>query len=328
VPVTPEQLSATIVDVLTRCPTRVRSRCPTACRDGDVERPRQKEHGDYATNVALQLAKKAGMNPREVAELVAARLGEPTASPRSTSPARASSTSPSRPAPRARSPPQIVAAGAAYGSSDAGRAAVNLEFVSANPTGPLHLGHTRWAASATRSAGSSRHRRRGHPRVLLQRPRRPDRPVRRVAARRARKGEPTPEDGYGGEYIDEIAAAVEAAPRRLRPADEEEAQEVFRREGVELMFEEIKRASHDFGVDFDVYFHELSCTSRAASSGDRAAAELGHVYEKDGALWLRTTDFGDDKDRVLIKSDGEPTYFAGDLAYYLDKRERGFDRCI
>ena len=148
------------------------------------------------------------------------------------------------------------------------------------------------------------------------------------------KGEPTPEDGYGGLYIDEIAAAVladvaaDGEPDPLSLPDEQ-AQEVFRARGVERMFAEIKVSLHDFGADFDVFFHENDLYTSGAV--DRAVArlrQLGRIYEQDGATWLRTTDVGDDKDRVVIKSDGQAAYIAGDLAYYLDKRERGFDRVV
>ena len=142
-------------------------------------------------------------------------------------------------------------------------------------------------------------------------------------------GRDVPEDGYGGSYIEEIALAVMSQVPGVLDLPEDEAQEVFRARGVELMFSEIKQSLHDFGVDFDVYFHENSLHKSGAVQ--RAVARLreqGHIFEQDGAIWLRTTDFGDDKDRVVIKSDGVPAYISGDLAYYLDKRERGFDRVI
>jgi arginyl-tRNA synthetase len=143
------------------------------------------------------------------------------------------------------------------------------------------------------------------------------------------KGEPAPEDGYGGEYVDEIAKQVIAKEPGVLGLDDEQAQEVFRSVGVDLMFEEIKSSLHDFRVDFDVYFHENHLHMTGAV--ERAIARLterGNTYEADGALWLRTEQFGDDKDRVLVRSNGMPAYLSGDLAYYLDKRERGFDRCL
>ena len=143
------------------------------------------------------------------------------------------------------------------------------------------------------------------------------------------RGEDAPEDGYGGQYISDIAATIIAKHPDVLALPEAEALETFRAEGVELMFAEIKESLHDFGVDFDVYFHENDLhESGAVERAINRLQELGMMYEKDDATWLRTSDFGDDKDRVVIKSDGQPAYISGDLAYYLDKRERGFDRCI
>jgi arginyl-tRNA synthetase len=144
------------------------------------------------------------------------------------------------------------------------------------------------------------------------------------------KGLPAPEDGYGGAYIEEIANQVIAkSGKDILSLPDDQAQEEFRSVGVELMFEQIKQSLHEFGVDFDVYFHENSLhESDAVNKAIAKLRELGHVFDQDGAVWLRSTEFGDDRDRVIIKSDGNAAYIAGDLAYYLDKRERGFDRCI
>ena len=146
----------------------------------------------------------------------------------------------------------------------------------------------------------------------------------------AARNQPAPEDGYAGAYIDEIAKQVVAGTAvDVLGLPDEEAQEAFRSEGVNLMFAEIRESLHEFGVDFDVYFHENSLYESGAV--EKAIERLkagGHMFEADGALWLRTTTFGDDRDRVVLKSDGEAAYIAGDLAYYLDKRSRGFDRCI
>ncbi len=300
-----------------------------------VERPRQREHGDWATNIALQLAKKAGVPPRQLAELLAARLRstEGVASVDIAGPGFLNIRLEAGAAGElART---IVDAGAAYGRGDAEAGKkVNLEFVSANPTGPIHIGGVRWAAvgdslaRVLEAAGAEVTREyyfNDHGAQI-------DRFARSLLARA--KGESAPEDGYGGQYIQEIADAVLADvaaaggpdPRTLPDA---EAQEVFRAIGVERMFGEIKAALHGFGVDFDVFFHED--TLHESGAVDRAVARLreaGHVFESDGATWLRTTDFGDDKDRVIIKSDGDAAYIAGDIAYYLDKRERGFDEVI
>jgi len=300
-----------------------------------VERPRQREHGDWATNVALQLAKKAGTTPRALAEDLAARLGATpgVAKVDVAGPGFLNITLDAAAAGElARA---VVEAGPLYGRGDAEAGTrINLEFVSANPTGPIHIGGVRWAAvgdslarilqasgaDVTREYYFNDHG------VQI------DRFARSLLANA--RGQEAPEDGYGGQYIEDIANAVVADavaagdpdPRELPDA---QAQEVFRSRGVERMFGEIKQSLHEFGVDFDVYFHEDSLHESGAV--DKAIARLrdaGHMFEQDGATWLRTTEFGDDKDRVVIKSDGEAAYIAGDIAYYLDKRERGFDDVI
>ena len=225
----------------------------------------------------------------------------------------------------------IVDAGQAYGAGEALTGVrMNLEFVSANPTGPIHLGGARWAAVGDSLArilqaqGADVTREyyfNDHGSQI-------DRFARSLLA--AHHGEPAPEDGYGGDYIGDIAARVvaEHGPG-LDDLPRDRQQEVFRRIGTELMFAEIRDRLHAFGVDFDVYFHEDSLHESAAV--DRAIArlrDLGHVYEADGATWLRTSTFGDDKDRVIIRSSGEPAYISGDLGYYLDKRERGFEQNV
>ena len=293
-----------------------------------VERPRSREHGDWATNVALQLAKRAGVPPRQLADLLASRLSQvdgvksvDVAGPGFLNVVLDAAAA----GELART---IVEAGREYGRSRT-RAdeQLNLEFVSANPTGPLHLGAVRWAAvgdslarilEATGAQVSREYYFNDHGAQI-------DRFARSLLARA--KGEPAPEDGYGGEYIAEIAAQVlERVPDALSRDD---AQEAFRAEGVDLMFAEIKRSLHEFGVEFDTYFHEndLHASGAVERAIDRLR-EKDNVYEAEGALWLRTTPFGDDKDRVVIKSDGKPAYISGDLAYYLDKRERGFDRVV
>ncbi|HEX7744014.1 MAG TPA: arginine--tRNA ligase, partial [Micromonosporaceae bacterium] len=224
----------------------------------------------------------------------------------------------------------IVEAGSEYGRSDrlAGQK-INLEFVSANPTGPVHIGGVRWAAVGDalsrllRATGAEV----GTEYYFNDAGSQIDRFARSLLA--AAKGEPTPEDGYGGAYIAEIADEVVARRPDVLDRDEAAAQEVFRVEGVALMFDEIRSALAQFGVQFDTYFNEKDLHDRGEL--DLALARLreqGHVYETEGATWLRTTDFGDDKDRVLRKSNGEWTYFAADCAYYLDKRERGYDRIV
>ena len=224
----------------------------------------------------------------------------------------------------------VLAAAGDYGHcADLADQNINLEFVSANPTGPIHIGGTRWAAvgDALGRLLSTQGARVTREYYFNDHGAQIDRFARSLVA--AAKGEPAPEDGYAGTYINDIAAAIMAqAPDALSlPADQQ--QETFRSIGVDLMFTHIKSSLHEFGTDFDVYTHEDSM--HTSGRVDQAIARLrdnGAIYEKDGATWLRTTEFGDDKDRVVIKSDGNPAYVAGDLAYYLDKRERGFTLCI
>ena len=296
-----------------------------------LDRPRQRDHGDWSTNLALQLAKQAGIAPREVATRLAARLGElpGVKSVEVAGPGFLNIVLDAAAAGElART---VVEAGQAYGSSQTltGQR-INLEFVSANPTGPIHLGGTRWAAvgdSLARiltAAGAQVTREYYFNDHGVQ----IDRFARSLLARA--RGDQVPEDGYAGAYIDDLAARVLASadgdPRTL---PEPEALEVFRSIGVDLMFTEIKQSLHAFGVDFDVYFHENSVhESGAVQRAVDRLRSLGRIYQADGAVWLRSTDLGDDKDRVIIKSDGNAAYFAGDLAYYLNKRERGFDRVV
>ena len=295
-----------------------------------VERPRNPEHGDYATNVALQAAKKVGVSPRELAAWLVDSLA--------TNPAIESAevAGPGfiniRLAADAQG--QIVAeilrAGKNYGHSDGyAGTVVNLEFVSANPTGPIHLGGTRWAAvgdslgrilSATGASVTREYYFNDHGTQI-------DRFARSLVA--AAKGEPTPEDGYGGQYIADIARVVVDKHPGVLEQSPENMQETFRSAGVELMFNHIKESLHEFGTDFDVYFHENSLFESGAV--DRAIAVLkdnGNLYEADGAWWLRSSAFGDDKDRVVIKSDGNAAYIAGDIAYVADKIGRGHNLCI
>ncbi|MBM4470693.1 arginine--tRNA ligase [Prescottella equi] len=295
-----------------------------------VERPRNPEHGDYASNVAMQVAKKAGANPRDLATWLAAALAA------SDGIDSAEVAGPGFLNIRLAADAQgaIVAkaleSGAAYGAGDAlAGKRINLEFVSANPTGPIHLGGTRWAAVgdalgrilATQGGDVTREYYFNDHGAQI------DRFTRSLIA--AAQGEPAPEDGYAGAYIVDIAADVQKQVPGALDLPEAERHETFRSIGVELMFEHIKRTLHEFGVDFDVYFHENSLFESGAV--ERAVETLkgsGNLYHEDGAWWLKSTDFGDDKDRVVIKSDGNAAYIAGDIAYFQDKRARGFDLCI
>ena len=295
-----------------------------------MERPRNPEHGDYASTLALQLGKKAGVAPRELAAALAEELTRQpgiktvdVAGPGFLN-IRVDAAAVGV---LAR---DIVLAGANYGHSEtlAGER-INLEFVSANPTGPVHIGGVRWAAVGDalsrllRAAGAEV----GTEYYFNDAGSQIDRFAMSLYA--SAKGEPAPADGYGGAYIAEIATAVRAEAPDVLELGEAEALEVFRRVGVDLMFAEIRQSLTQFGVTFDVYFNEKDLHNRGElqEALDRLRAQ-GHIYEADGATWLRTTEFGDDKDRVLRKSDGDWTYFAADCAYYLDKRKRGFERVV
>ncbi|MFI7115335.1 arginine--tRNA ligase [Amycolatopsis sp. NPDC049868] len=295
-----------------------------------IERPRNPEHGDYATNLALQVAKKAGMKPRDFADALAEALSATdgiesaeVAGPGFLNLRLAADA-------QGQIVQQVLDAGEKYGLGDAlAGVKINLEFVSANPTGPIHLGGTRWAAvgdalgrvlSAQGGQVTREYYFNDHGAQI-------DRFVRSLIA--AAKGEPAPEDGYAGGYINDIAAEViRQEPSALSLPDDERA-ETFRRVGIELMFTEIKQSLHDFGTDFDVYFHENSLhESGAVASSVQQLKDSGNLYFEDGAWWLKSKEHGDDKDRVVIKKDGNPAYIAGDLAYFQDKRKRGFDLCI
>ena len=326
---TPAEVSAAVVAAVRGCieAGEFAGEPPTEVH---VERPKNREHGDYATNVAMRLAKGAGKPSRAVAESIAARLQQAAGIERvdvagpgflNVTLAAGSLGEVAR---------QVVRAGEAYGRTNqfAGRR-INLEFVSANPTGPVHIGAVRWAAvgdalARLLQAGGADVVREYYFNDAGSQIERFARTLREVAHDR-----PVPEDGYAGAYIAEIAEAVVDRNPGVLKLPQDAQVETFRREGVALMFAEIKQSLADFGVVFDVYFNERDLHSKGElqQAVDRLR-EQGNVYEADGAVWLRTTDFGDDKDRVLVRSNGEWTYFAADCAYYLDKRERGFDRCV
>jgi arginyl-tRNA synthetase len=299
-------------------------------RDVKIERPRSREHGDYAATVALQLAKQAGKPPREVGEILAARLRlvEGVAAVEVAGPGFLNISLASAAAGRlART---VVAAGTAYGRSETLRSQrVNLEFVSANPTGPVHMGGSRWAAVGDslrrilEAAGAD----------VVSEYYVNDAGVQMQKFAQslyaAANGLDVPEGGYGGQYVADIAARILEEDPAVAELDEAAALQAYQEKGLRLMLAEIAASLEGFGVHYDVWFSERSLHD--SGRVDAAVAELrekGHVYSADGAVWLRTTDFGDDKDRVLIKADGEKTYFAADAAYYLDKRARGFDTCI
>lgn len=327
---TPEQLNQAILDALHQLSSSSVLPAEMLPESVVVERPKNREHGDWATNVAMQLAGKVGISPRELAEKLA-KLLEATAGVESVSVAGPGFINLFVSSAAAGAlVKDIMEAGDSYGRSNtlAGQK-LNLEFVSANPTGPIHLGGTRWAAVGDSLA-----------RILISQGAEVEREyyfndhgaqIDRFSQSliAAAKGLPTPEDGYAGEYIAEIARKVVESSPEVMALEGAELEEAFRAKGVELMFSEIKQSLTDFGVDFDVFFHENSLyESGAVEKAIERLKELGHMFEEDGALWLRSTSFGDDRDRVVIKSDGNAAYIAADIAYYLDKRERGFDRAI
>ncbi len=295
-----------------------------------VERPRNPEHGDYATNLALQVAKKVGLAPRELAEALADVISDTdgvesaeVAGPGFLNLRLAADA-------QGEIVRRVLRAGAAYGHGTAlAGHRINLEFVSANPTGPIHLGGTRWAAVGdalgrvltAQGAEVTREYYFNDAGAQI------DRFVRSLTA--AARGEDAPDDGYAGAYVHDIAAEVVRKEPDVLSLPAVERDEVFRRLGVGLMFDEIKRSLHEFGTDFDVFFHEDSLhSSGAVSDVVEELKRAGSLYFADEAWWLRSTEHGDDKDRVVIKSDGDPAYIAGDLAYLRDKINRGFDLCL
>jgi arginyl-tRNA synthetase len=295
-----------------------------------IDRPKNPEHGDYATNAALQLAKPAGRPPREVAEIIANRLRDDAAIDAVDIAGPGFLNIRLSNAAHGEIARTVVRAGTDYGRSDVlAKERINLEFVSANPTGPPHLGHTRWAAlgdalgRVLTAAGADVTREYYLNDAGVQ--------IDRFAEslRASVLGEPVPEDGYTGDYINDIAATIVIRHPGIAALPADEALPIFAADGMELMLAEIAKTLLDFGVEFDVYFSEKAMRDRGElDSALETLRAQGHVYDEGGAVWLRTTDFGDDKDRVIRKSDGEWTYFAADCAYYLDKRGRGFDRCV
>ncbi|WP_295691155.1 arginine--tRNA ligase [uncultured Brevibacterium sp.] len=295
-----------------------------------VERPKNRDHGDWASNIALQTAKRAGLKPRDLAEQIAERLrarsgidAVDVAGPGFLNITLAADAA-------GRLAADIVAAGESYGTGDAlAGHVVNMEFVSANPTGPLHLGHTRWAAlgdaiaRVLRAAGAEV----ASEYYINDAGSQMDTFANSVLARM--HGRAVPEGGYPGQYVADIAEAIRAERPALAEAPEDEARAEVRDRAYALQMADIRSTLQDFGVHFDVWFSEASL--HASGAIEKAVARLreqGHVYEDGGAVWLRTTTFGDDKDRVLIRADGQPTYFAADAAYYLDKKDRGFTEKI
>ena len=325
----PADLSAALLTIVTGIAGRRGSTRTLTVDDVLLERPRNREHGDWASNIAMKLAKSLEVNPRELAEEIAAEAAklDGVASVDVAGPGFINITLDAAAAGALAK--TIVEQSDVYGRGDLYEGVtINLEFVSANPTGPIHIGGVRWAAvgdslarifQAQGGLVTREYYFNDHGAQI-------DRFARSLLA--SYLAEPTPDDGYAGMYISDIAARVLAVyPGDLSKVPRDEQQEVFRSVGVELMFADIKASLHEFGVNFDVYFHENDLhESGAVEHAIDRLRELGHIFEADGATWFRATSFGDDKDRVVIKSDGEAGYISGDLAYYLNKRERGFER--
>jgi len=324
-----DQLAAQILAALTAAVDRGEISCtiPASVR---LERPKNREHGDFATSIALQLAKSSGKSPLEVAQMLQRDLQTlaEVAKVDIAGPGFINITLNS--ADLAELVRTVITAGAAYGNSSAlAGTAINLEFISANPTGPLHLGHTRWAAvgdalgRVLSAAGAKVAREfyindRGNQMDLFGQ-----------SVRAAAVGEAIPENGYQGAYILDLAKAVIAQQPELMKLSGQEQLDAFREAAYKLQLAQQQQVLEDFGTHFDVWFSERTLhEGGSVAHGLEKLRKQGHVFDEDGAIWLRTTDFGDDKDRVLVKSDGELTYFASDTAYYINKRERGFDICI
>ena len=289
-----------------------------------LERPKNRDHGDYATSIALQLAKSAGRNPREIANLLQPEIAKipGVSSVEIAGPGFINITL--NRATQAELVKTILTSKEEFGRGNALHGvSINLEFISANPTGPLHLGHTRWAAvgdalGRVLSAAGAAVTREFY---INDRGRQMDLFGQSVQA--AATGQPIPEDGYQGNYIADLAKEVVAANPEISTLEE------FREAAYKVQLAQQQRVLETFHTKFDVWFSERSLhESGAVQHGLEKLRSQGHVFEDAGAVWLRTTDFGDDKDRVIVKEDGDLTYFASDTAYYINKRERGFDICI
>jgi arginyl-tRNA synthetase len=295
-----------------------------------LERPKDRDHGDYATSIALQLAKPAGKNPRDVAQIICDLLAgtEGISKVDIAGPGFINITL--NRADQAELVTTILKATKDYGKGSAlAGVRINLEFISANPTGPLHLGHTRWAAvgdslgRVLSAAGADVKREfyindRGNQMDLFG-----------ASVEAAALGNPIPDDGYQGAYISDLAKEVVTSDPSITSLPEGARHPAFREAAYALQLKDQQRVLDTFGTHFDVWFSERSLHDQGAvEHGLEKLRKQGHVFEEEGAVWLRTTDFGDDKDRVLTKSDGSLTYFSSDTAYYINKRERGFDICI
>lgn len=331
---TPEELSNAIVSALSQLDPAPADTA-TLAQKIRVERPKNRDHGDWSTNLAMQLAKSLGRTPREVATEFAATIQGITgvASAEVAGPGFINIRLEAGAAGALVG--EILQAGQSFGTNQSMSGQyVNLEYVSANPTGPVHLGGARWAAvgdalSRILVANGAKVTREYY---FNDHGSQIDKFSKSLLA--AARGEATPEDGYGGQYIADIARDVQEKAAQAGDPDpaqlpDDSALEYFRSRGVEMMFAEIKQTLRDFRAEFDVFFHENSLYEDGkVDAALQLLRQRGEIFDQDGAVWLRTTKYGDDKDRVIIKSDGQAAYFAADIAYYRDKRQRGADCAI
>ena len=322
-----DEISAAILQVLRDAHSQLNCDIPTTLT---LERPKNRDHGDYATSIALALSKPSGIAPRKIAEIIVAGLKarKDIAALEIAGPGFVNITLDK--SSQGGVIANILAAGKTFGHSNKlNGVAINLEFISANPTGPLHLGHTRWAAvgdalGRVLSAAGAKVAREFYIN---------DRGVQMdkfgASLQSAALGQPRPEDGYHGAYIDDLAReVVQANPEVLKLSGEEQTF-AFRDIGYKLQLAQQQSVLGKFGTHFDVWFSEKSLyDNNFFAHCQEVLKSKGHVFVDGGAIWLRTTDFGDDKDRVMVKSDGSMAYFASDSAYYISKRERGFEICI
>lgn len=322
-----DEISAAILQVLRDAHSQLNCDIPTSLT---LERPKNRDHGDYATSIALALSKPSGIAPRKIAEIIVAglKIRKDIAALEIAGPGFVNITLDK--GSQGGVIANILAAGKTFGHSNKlNGVSINLEFISANPTGPLHLGHTRWAAvgdalGRVLSAAGAKVAREFYVN---------DRGVQMdkfgASLQAAALGQPRPEDGYHGAYIDDLAKeVVQASPEVLKLSGDEQTF-AFRDIGYKLQLAQQQSVLDTFGTHFDVWFSEKSLYDNDFFAHcQEVLKSKGHVFEDGGAIWLRTTDFGDDKDRVMVKSDGSMAYFASDSAYYISKRERGFEICI
>jgi arginyl-tRNA synthetase len=326
--VTPAELSAAILRIVVPAVAARDTSITITIDDVKLERPKNRDHGDWASNIAMKLAGRLGVNPREFATELAdgIRSIDDVASVDVAGPGFINITLDAAAAGAVAK--AIVDQGDSYGNNNAlAGQTINLEFVSANPTGPLHIGHTRWAAlgdSIARVLTASGARMVSEF-YINDAGNQMDNFGASITA--ALKGEPTPENGYPGQYIADLAEQVKNLHPDILELPADEALAIARETGYQLQLAEIRESLERFNVHFGVWFSERSLHEGEPSAVESAIGRLreqGHVFDEDGAVWVRTTDFGDDKDRVIRRANGVYTYFASDAAYYLDKGDRGF----